>query len=194
MELIGQLIDGRYGIVKLLGKGAMAFVFEADDEKNDGHKVAIKVMQPPLDRQPPLRKRFKGEFEACERLDHRNIVKVYSMGELPNGSPYYAMEYLPYPALDDVLLKEVELSVDMTINYLRQIASAFDAYHPTGVVHRDLKPANIIVTDEDRVVLVDFGLARDVNRTTLTKTGTMIGTPTIFVTGHLDGAQSRRSL
>ena len=177
MELIGQLIDGRYKIIKLLGKGAMAFVFEANDETRGGKKVAIKVMQPPLDRQPALRKRFKGEFEACERLHHPNIVAVYSMGELPNGSPYYAMEYLPFDSLEEILLGEGNLSVEKTIHYLRQMAAAFSAYHPTGVVHRDLKPANILVTDEDRLILVDFGLARDENRTTLTKTGTMIGTP-----------------
>ncbi len=177
MSLIGQIIDDRYEVIDFLGNGAMAFVFEADDLKENNRKVALKIMQSPLDRQPPLRKRFRGEFEACQRLNHDNIVKVYSMGELPSGSPYYAMEYLPYPALDDILLREGDLSAERTISYLRQMASAFDHFHPTGVVHRDLKPANIIIAENERLVLVDFGLARDINRTTLTKTGAMIGTP-----------------
>ena len=192
--MIGSFVDSRYVVKELLGQGNMASVYLAEDTINGNAKVALKVIKKELNSRPDLRRRFRGEFEVCERFNHRNIVKVYSMGDLENGLCYYAMEYLPYPALEDILEKTDRLSEETVLVYLRQIASAFEHFHPMNIIHRDLKPANIIIGGNDRVILVDFGLAKDEDRTVLTKTGMIIGTPLYLFTRASDGKESGQPL
>ena len=161
-----------------LGAGGMATVYLADDVI-EGHKVAIKVLsKEQIDGSGgTLLERFKREFDACSRLDHPNIVKLYQIGQISGGHWYYSMEYLPSPNLDSILEKHKKIDEKRTLHIVRQIASAFCCFHDKGVIHRDLKPGNIMLCKNGRVVLVDFGLARDENFSTLTATGTVIGTP-----------------
>jgi serine/threonine protein kinase len=170
----GQVVDGRYEVLGRLGAGGMATIYLVEDRQRK-KKLALKVMRSTLT-DPTIKKRFVREFEACARLKHENIVKLYDLGE-SDGSNYYTMEYLPHASLEAVLEQKGTLPEEETYLLVEQLARAFDFYHQEGVVHRDLKPANIIMSPQGRLVIVDFGLARDAEMTALTQTGTMLGTP-----------------
>ena len=170
----GQVVDDRYEILGRLGAGGMATIYLVEDRQRK-KKLALKVMRSTLT-DPSIEKRFIREFEACARLNHENIVKLYDLGQ-SNGAYYYTMEYLPHASLEAVLEQKGSLPEEETYLLVEHLARAFDYYHQEGVIHRDLKPANIIMIPQGRVVIVDFGLARDAEMTALTQTGTMLGTP-----------------
>ena len=172
--MIGQLIDERYEIVGLLGRGGMATVYLVNDLK-EKKKRALKVLQERLS-DPVSIKRFKREFQACSRLEHKNIVKMHALGQQANTF-YYTMDYLPHPTLAEVLEDEGFLSEERVLALVEEIASAFNHFHSRGLVHRDLKPSNLIIKENGEVVIVDFGLSRDIEMTALTATGCIIGTP-----------------
>ena len=191
MALIGSFIDKRYQVRKALGAGGMATVYLADDVI-DGHKVALKVLsKEQIDASGgSLLKRFQREFNACAKLDHPNIVKLYQIGQIAGGHWYYSMEYLPTPDLDSILTKHKKIDEKRTLHIVRQIASAFCCFHDKGVFHRDLKPGNIMLCKSGRVVLVDFGLAKDENITAMTATGSIIGTPLYMAPETIIGDKS----
>lgn len=166
---------GPYRILRKLGAGGMADVYLGLDEAS-ATQVAVKVLPLDMSTQKQLVRRFQREFETCRRIDHPNVVRVFGSGELECGF-YYAMEYLPHPDLAQVLGDEAPLPLRRALGFARDMAAAFTAYHPLGLVHRDLKPANVIVAEKDRLVLVDFGLVKDQNVTQMTRTGAMLGTP-----------------
>ncbi len=172
----GTLLDNRYQVGKKLGAGGMAVVFHGKDLIGRGD-VAIKVMPPSGASVNEFVRRFKREFDVCSRLDHPNIIKLLSCGRTPDGSYYYAMEYLACPTLEDVLKERKKLRPAMALQVVLQMARAFEHYFEKDVVHRDLKPGNIMVEDNGRVVVMDFGLVHDPSMTQLTATGTIMGTP-----------------
>ncbi len=174
----GKVLSGRYVIEKELGAGGMAQVYLVHD-KVENTLVALKMMSAELADQPDLIKRFEREFTICSKLSHPNIVKLYNIGKCDNGIPYYTMEYLPFPSLEELLteVKGRKLPEKKATYVLLGLAEAMNHYQAMGLLHRDIKPANIIVTDEPRVVLVDFGLAYSPDLAKMTKTGCIMGTP-----------------
>ena len=170
-----KLLDNRYEVIRKLGAGGMAQVMLVKDTKFD-REVAFKYFTD-IDPPPEKIRRFRYECESIRNFNHHNLVKLLDYGMLSDGHPYYTMEYLPFPSLEEVMKKRGRLEPDYAANVVEQILEAFAQFHPLGLVHRDIKPANILVSEEGRVVLVDFGLAHDPNRTTLTKTGQFVGTP-----------------
>lgn len=170
---------GRYEIEREIGRGGMAIVYKARDPHLD-RDVAIKLIRRgnfTLDQLETLPERFKREARALARLNHPNIVQVYDYGYYED-MPYLVMEYI-----EGVTLKEVRkpLKVTAAARLLRPIAEALDYVHSQGLLHRDVKPSNIMITQDKKVRLTDFGIAKflddSANQQTLTGTGVGIGTP-----------------
>jgi len=173
-SLIGQLFDGRYLIERQIGSGGMADVYLATDQSL-GRKVAIKVLSDRYARDAAFVERFRREAAAAASLRHPNIVTVYDRGETM-GTSYIAMEYLDGPTLKEEITRRAPLPEPEAINYATQALAALEAAHRQGVVHRDVKPHNMVLTDEGRLKVTDFGIARAANTQQMTEVGSIVGT------------------
>lgn len=176
-SLVGQLVDNRYQVTSLLARGGMATVYLATDTRLD-RIVALKVMHPHLASDPGFVARFQREARSAARLSHPHVVGVYDQGE-SDGQVYLAMEYIPGRTLRDVLNDYGPLTLEQALVLLDPVVEALDAAHTAGFVHRDIKPENVLISDDGRVKVADFGLARAVASTESTQTaGMIIGTVT----------------
>ncbi|MDQ3031042.1 MAG: serine/threonine protein kinase, partial [Myxococcota bacterium] len=169
---------GRYTVDRLLGQGAMGSVYLGRDPALD-RKVAIKTVRD-LDLDEKHRKsfleRFKNEARAAARLSHPSIVAVYDVGEEDGIGPFLVFEYVPGSTLKHVLRSRGALPALEVIEIATQIAGALEVAHAAGIIHRDVKPDNILVSEDGRAKLADFGIAR-VPDAALTKEGQFLGTP-----------------
>ncbi|MEQ9737526.1 MAG: protein kinase, partial [Algiphilus sp.] len=167
-------IVGKYKILRALGAGGMADVYEAEDPSLGRH-VALKVLPPEMTRNKQLIQRFEKEVRAAASLNHHGIVTVFEVGE-HEGLHYYSMRLLTGGDLRDRIdagLTEIE-----ALAILRELADAFTHAHDRGFVHRDVKPENIIFDEQGYPVLTDFGIAKAVDSgTRVTATGVSVGTP-----------------
>jgi serine/threonine protein kinase len=200
-KLIGQKID-RYQIIRHIARGGMADVYLAEDIDLK-RQVAIKVMLDTLSFDPQFVERFRREAQTVAKLDHSNIVQVYSTGFMPTKQPFLAMQYIDGGSLEDRLEQLARrgklLTNEQALTIIRQIALALSMAHNAHVVHRDLKPSNILIRPDGTPVLVDLGIAVASDSTKLTQTGSLIGTPHYMspeqVRGHpLDGRSDLYSL
>lgn len=178
--LVGKQID-QYRVVHHIDRGGMADVYLAEDVDLE-RKVALKVMLATLSAaDPQFTERFRREAKTVARLDHPNIVQVYTIGQTVYGQPYIAMQYIEGGSLQNKLIELADrkklLTTEQALNIIRQIAQALSAAHIAGVVHRDLKPANVLVRPDGTPVLVDLGIAAIRGGEKLTLTGGVIGTP-----------------
>jgi serine/threonine protein kinase len=164
---------GKYEIESELGRGAMGVVYRAVDTRL-GRPVALKTMSPQLSSSSDLLKRFYREAQAAGQLRHPNIVTIYDIDEA-DGTPFIAMELLDGENLEKIIQARRELPLVKKLNILIQTCHGLHFAHQNGVVHRDIKPANIVVLRDERVKIVDFGIAR-LASTTVTRTGTVMGT------------------
>ena len=167
------LIDGRYKVLTRLGSGGMADVYCAEDQQL-GRKVALKLLHQRFAEDAEFVERFRREASSAAGLQHPNVVSVYDRGEW-DGTCYIAMEYLPGRSLKDVIRQEAPLDPVRAIDITVQILKAARAAHRKGIVHRDLKPHNVMMDDEDRVKVTDFGIAR-AGASDMTETGSIMGT------------------
>jgi serine/threonine-protein kinase len=166
----GRVIAGRYRLDELLGRGGMSEVWAADDAEL-GRRVAIKLLAPDADTA-----RFERVARAFASLAHPNVTQVYDYGE-EDGRPYMVLEYVGGGTLEDRLSTNEPLSDGEALSIATGIAAGLAHAHARGVVHRDLKPANVLVDDEGRPKLADFGIARlSAGDGTLTEAGTVLGT------------------
>lgn len=167
---------GRYRILGELGRGAMGTVYRAHDPLIE-REVAIKTLHPnlPEDVIADVRQRFLREAKSAGRLNHPNIVTIFDVGE-QDGVAYMAMELLEGRSLQQILAESPRLPFDTIADIVAQIADALDRAQQLGIVHRDVKPANIVVSASGHAKLTDFGVAY-VPASTMTQTGTMIGSP-----------------
>ena len=174
---IGVPIAGRYVPRRLVGTGAMARVYLADDLAGDG-PVALKLLGPELAGDPALRERFLHEARAALRIQHPCVVRLFDCGEA-DGVSYLTMEMLEGEPLGDFLRREGHMSWELAVATCRHVALALEATHAAGVVHRDVKPDNLFLVGEigrpSGVKLVDFGLAA-VRERRITAAGTAVGT------------------
>jgi TonB family protein len=165
---------GPFHIVRLLGRGGMATVYEAHDATLD-RAIALKLLPPHLLQNAAFARRFEREARVVARLDHPNIVPIYSTG-IDNGTPWMSMRLLPGGNLAAVVDRRPP-SAD-AIRMLRDVALALDYAHAQGVVHRDIKPTNLLLDGTGRVSVSDFGLAQIVGSDAgQTKSGVLAGTP-----------------
>ena len=180
MSTTGELLDGRYRLGTLLGRGGMSDVYRAVDEVNSTD-VAIKIVRSP-DRE--YAQRLAQEAQALRRFSHPGLVQLFESGV--NGDmAYLVMEFVDGPSLDQVL-RQGPLTTAETASIGSSLADALAYAHAQGVVHRDVKPANILIGADGLARLTDFGIARLVDTSTLTLTGTMLGTATYMAPEQLE--------
>jgi eukaryotic-like serine/threonine-protein kinase len=173
--LVGVTVDGRYRVLAQLARGGMATVYEALDLRLD-RVVALKVMHPHLAHDQAFVARFQREAKAAARLTHGHVVAVYDQGE-DDGRVYLAMEYVPGRTLRDVLRQYGPLTPEQALVFLDPVLEALGAAHAAGFVHRDIKPENVLISDDGRVKVADFGLARAMDTSAQSVTqGMIIGT------------------
>jgi serine/threonine-protein kinase len=160
-DLTGELIDGRYQLLRQVANGGMASIYEAIDTRLD-RKVAVKIMHSHLAQDEAFVSRFIKEAKAAAALSHPNIVAVQDQGWNQSGVPavFLVMELIEGHTLREYLNERGRFEIKDAINYLTPILSALAAAHDLGIVHRDIKPENILVSKEGRVKIADFGLAR----------------------------------
>lgn len=170
-----RTLEGRYEITGLLGRGGMAVVFLAQDLLLE-RQVAIKVLPPDMSHDAQLILRFQQEAKTAAKLDHPNIIPIYRV-ESEAGLVYFVMKYVSGPSLED-LLDHGPLPIPLVRQVIRDAALGLGHAHRRQIVHRDVKPANIMLDQDGRVILTDFGISKAAQGSArLTGTGTIIGTP-----------------
>ena len=175
-ERLQRVIEGKYRIERLLGKGGMGAVFLAHDLTLE-REVAIKVLPPDIAQDEQVVRRFQQEAKTAAKLDHPNIIPIYRV-ESDGGLNYFVMKYISGTSLEDLLEKKEPLPVPEIQRILWEAACAIGHAHQRGVVHRDVKPANIMFDHDGRVMLTDFGISKALQAATgFTATGMIIGTP-----------------
>jgi serine/threonine-protein kinase len=180
-SLVGEVLDGRYRILKKLGEGGMGEVYAAE-HIHIAKKYAIKLLRPEILSNPEAVTRFKQEAHSSSTIGHRNIIQIEDFGFLSDGRIYMCMELLNGAALNDLIT--TQQPVERLLNILIQTGHGLAAAHAKNIVHRDMKPENIFVTigpnNEDVPKLLDFGIAKvagNDGQNNLTRTGTIFGTP-----------------
>lgn len=177
---MGETILGnRYEIIRKIGDGGMAFVYEAKDRLLN-RIVAVKVLRPEFVDDEEFLAKFKREAEAVANISHPNIVNVYDVG-CDGKVNYIVMEYVDGQNLKEIIKSEGTLDEYTALDITKQIARALSAAHKKGVIHRDIKPHNILISSEGRNVKVaDFGIAKAATNSTMTNIGSIIGSVHYF--------------
>ncbi|MDH6424888.1 serine/threonine protein kinase/beta-lactam-binding protein with PASTA domain [Aurantimicrobium minutum] len=156
--MIGRLIDGRYQVKSRIARGGMATVYLATDLRLE-RRVAVKIMHGHLADDSAFKARFVQEARSAARLAHPNVVNVFDQGQ-DSDMAYLVMEYLPGITLRDLLKDYGKLTPEQTVDIMDAVLQGLAAAHESGIVHRDLKPENVLLADDGRIKLGDFGLAR----------------------------------
>ena len=173
--LVGRVLDGRYRVGPRIARGGMATVYEATDLRLD-RPVAVKVMHEGLAEDPEFVRRFESEARSAARLAHQNVVAVFDTGD-DHGTLFLVMEYVPGLTMRDLIRAEAPMSPARALSVVEPVLHALAAAHDAGILHRDVKPENVLMADDGRVKVADFGLARAItNQTTTSQTGVLLGT------------------
>jgi serine/threonine-protein kinase len=174
----GEVVDGRYRVVRPVGAGAAAEVYEAVDEERQ-RPVALKLIKRSVARAPEMLQRLEREARVQEMIRHPNVARLYGGGVTARGEPYLVVELLRGRSLRHVLKAEGRVDVVRAASYTWQALQGLAASHAVGVVHRDLKPANLMLEASagpvERVVLIDFGFAAIEGHSRLTAQGHVVG-------------------
>ena len=175
--LVGRLLDGRYRLDRAIARGGMATVYQATDQRLD-RTVAVKCMRPALAEDADFVERFAREARAAARLSSPEVVAVHDQGtDAETGTAYLVMEHVKGSTLRDVVRERGPLPPAKALDLLEPVLKALAAAHRAGLVHRDVKPENVLLGDDGRVKVADFGLARAIESSNLTATtGLLIGT------------------
>ena len=183
-----RIVEGKYKIERMVGKGGMGAVFLAQDLTLD-REVAIKVLPPDISQDPKVIQRFQQEAKTAAKLDHTNIIPIYRV-ESEGGLNYFVMKYIAGTSLEDVLERKEPLSSEYIQRVLWEAACALGHAHQRGIVHRDVKPANIMFDHDGRVMLTDFGISKALQAASgFTGTGMIIGTPHYMAPEQAKGQQ-----
>ena len=184
--LIDTLFDGRYRIVRKLGSGGMATVYLAEDQEL-GRGVAIKILNERHANDEQFVERFRREAKNAAGLSHPNIVSVFDRGEA-EGTYYIAMEHLKGRNLKELIAARGPAPVHIAVDITRQVLAALRHAHDNGIVHRDIKPHNVMIDDDRRVKVTDFGIAR-AGTSQMTEAGSIVGTAQYLSPEQARGAQ-----
>src|SRR6195952_4483944 len=164
--MLDRLVAGRYQVTAPIARGGMATVYVANDLRLD-RRVAIKIMHGHLADDEAFRERFVQEARSAARLAHPNVVSVFDQGQ-DDEMAYMVMEYLPGMTLRDLLKDYGRLTTEQTLDIMEAVLGGLAAAHKAGIVHRDVKPENVLLADDGRIKIGDFGLARAASANTAT--------------------------
>src|SRR5215212_10725206 len=167
------MVDGRYRIIRRIGSGGMADVYEAEDTQL-GRRIALKLLYSRFAEDAEFVERFRREASSAAGLNHPNVVQVFDRGQW-DGTYYIAMELLEGRNLKQIVREHGALEPALAVDIVLQILKAERFAHRRGVVHRDIKPHNVIVDEEGRAKVTDFGIAR-AGASDMTETGSIMGT------------------
>jgi serine/threonine protein kinase/tetratricopeptide (TPR) repeat protein len=171
----GTLLGTRYEIVQILGEGGMGAVYKAMDRELE-RMVALKIIKPELALHEEILARFKQELILARRITHKNVIRIFDLGDA-DGIKFITMEFIEGKDLNSLIKEKGRLTFEECAEAMSQVCTALEAAHSEGVVHRDLKPQNIMVDKNNRVTVMDFGIARTMEQGGMTNTGALIGTP-----------------
>lgn len=169
----GQMLAGRYQIIRTIGEGGMANVYLAHDTILN-REVAVKVLRGDLADDEKFVRRFQREAISASSLIHPNIVEMYDVGE-DNGNYYIVMEYINGRTLKSLIKKRGALTLPEVIDIMLQLTSAIACAHDSYIIHRDIKPQNVLILEDGRVKITDFGIATALNSNELTQTNSVMG-------------------
>jgi len=199
MSMVGEVLDGKYAVVRLIGEGGMGAVYEARHQFI-GHRVAVKFLHPQYAANPQAVNRFYQEAQIAGRLGHDNICEVTDVGRTQSDMPYMVMPLLDGRTLaDEVADTEGLLPIARVLDIIAQALNALERAHEAGIVHRDLKPENIFLTQvgdrADFVKILDFGISKIIGAaapqmSALTATGMVVGTPYYMSVEQAQGAKT----
>jgi len=173
-SMIGTVLSGRYRLEAKLGSGGMSTVYLARDETLD-RSVAVKVMHREMSEQEDQLQRFRQEARAVAKLTHPNVVSVIDAGE-DGGYPYIVFEYVKGETLKQRISRVGALDTQEAIAYAIEVARGLSVAHARNMVHRDIKPQNVLIDEEGRAKLTDFGISRQLEQDGMTATGRVLGT------------------
>lgn len=178
--LLGTLIDQRYEVLSLLGEGGMGIVYEAR-HRALGKRFALKALRKELAADTEICARFMQEARTAASVSHPGLVEITDFGRLPTGQPFFVMALIEGQSLASLIRRGGPLPAGRAVEITRQLAEALGAAHERSIVHRDLKPDNIHLSEgeqgAERVTIVDFGLAKVMGASRLTRAGVVFGTP-----------------
>lgn len=189
MSLVGRHI-GRYRILEQLGQGGMSVVYKGLDTSLD-REVAVKVLHPHLSGKEESRKRLAREAKAVARLHHPNILEVFDFSGIESAEAYIVTEYIRGQTLRQFVTEQPLKPPEIAAMVVHQIASALTHAHEAGVIHRDLKPENVMVRDDGLLKLMDFGIAKILDRDEkMTMTGALVGSPAHMAPEIIEGEEA----
>ncbi|MBB6675525.1 Stk1 family PASTA domain-containing Ser/Thr kinase [Cohnella nanjingensis] len=183
--MIGHLLSGRYEMVSRVGGGGMALVYKARDILLNRF-VAVKVLRQQFMHDDEFVRRFRREAQAAASLSHPNIVSIYDVGQ-EEDTHYIIMEYVDGANLNEIIRDRAPLPAAEAVRIASQICDALDHAHHSQIIHRDIKPHNILIGNNGRVKVTDFGIARAVTSSTITQTGSVVGSVHYFSPEHAKG-------
>ncbi|WP_248926444.1 Stk1 family PASTA domain-containing Ser/Thr kinase [Paenibacillus hamazuiensis] len=186
--MIGSQLGGRYEILERIGGGGMALVYKGLDillHRN----VAVKVLRQQYVHDEEFIRRFRREAQSAASLSHPNVVSIYDVGQ-EDDTHYIVMEYIEGTTLNELIKERAPLQVEEAVHIASQICDALDHAHQNQIIHRDIKPHNILIGKNGRVKVTDFGIARAVTSSTITQTGSVVGSVHYFSPEHAKGTST----
>jgi serine/threonine-protein kinase len=171
-NLLGKTLSSRYLVETIIARGGMSTVYQAKDQRLD-RQVAVKVIHPHLAADPVFRDKFFREARMLAKVNHANLVNIYDQGD-DSGHAYIVLEFVEGITLRDALRDSGALTTGQILQVSKAILSALTQAHSNGIVHRDLKPENVLLSDDGRIKVTDFGLARELSADT--DTDSLVGT------------------
>ena len=183
-----KLLGNRYRVVDLIGEGGMAYVYVAIDEKL-GRRVAVKVLHEHMERNPEIRQRFQAEAQTISAFDHPNIVKIYDFSGDQIGRLWIVTEVIQGKNLAQYVqgLNNKWLHPVIAACIVAEICKGLSKAHESSIVHRDIKPENVMITYDGRIKLMDFGISKDLAKSSVTVTGTFMGSPSYMSPEQIRG-------
>jgi len=181
----GQDFGQRYTIIGEIGRGGMGYVYKALD-KELNQVVALKIIRPDLSSEPTIVERFKRELILAREISHENVIRIHDIGE-ESGIKYLSMSYIEGINLKKHIVEAGKFDADRAAKIINQIAKALLAAHKKGVIHRDLKPSNVMIDAKGTIYVMDFGLAKSVEVSDLTRDGVILGTPEYMSPEQIQG-------
>jgi hypothetical protein len=184
---VAAALEGRYQLLKELGRGGMGIVFQAHD-KELREQVAIKILSPLLSNDPDALERLKREVSAARRITHPNVIRIHDIAEA-RGLQYVSMEFFQGDSLKGFIKRQGSLSMMQAHQIAAQICDGLEAAHRQGVIHRDLKSQNILINATGQIKIIDFGLAHAAHLKGMTATGLIMGTPEYMAPEQVTGSK-----